>query len=229
MELDQVLRTTGAVRDFTGEPVDDEVLFRVLDNARFAPSGGNRQGVHVTVVRDRATRERLVELSLPGARRYTAQGAAGEVPWNPVDPPGVDDATISATEVPDRFTEPLLTAAVVLVVTVDLGAVAATDQDLDRIAVVPGGSVYPLAWNILLAARQEGLGGTFTTMLVAEEPAVKELLRIPEQHALACVIPLGHPVKQPRRLTRREVPEFVTLETYDGTPFTTDRTNDATS
>jgi nitroreductase len=220
MELDEILRTTGAVREFTDEPVSDELLYRVLDNARFAPSGGNRQGAHVIVVRDRATRERLVELSLVGARRYTAQGAAGEVPWNPITPTAVSAEEIAATEVPDRFTEPLLTAAAVLVLTVDLGAVAATDQELDRIGVIAGGSIYPLAWNILLAARQEGLGGTFTTMLVAAEPAVRELLAIPENHALACVIPLGHPVKQPKRLTRRPVEEFVTLETYDGEPFT---------
>ena len=219
MELDEILRTTGAVREFTDEPVSDDVLHRILDSARFAPSGGNRQGAHVTVVRERATRERLVELSLPGARRYTAQGIAGEVPWNPVTPTAVSDGTIAATDVPDRFSTPLLTAAAVLVVTVDLGAVAATDQDLDRIGVVAGGSIYPLAWNILLAARQEGLGGTFTTMLVAQEPAVRELLAIPEHHALACVIPLGHPVHQPRRLTRREVADFVTLETYDGEPL----------
>lgn len=219
MELDEILRTTGAVRDFTDEPVPDEVLHRILDTARFAPSGGNRQGAHVTVVRDRATRERLVELTLPGARRYLAQGANGEVPWNPLEPPRVDEATIAATEVSGRFTEPLLTAAAVLVVTVDLGAVAATDQELDRIGVIAGGSVYPLAWNILLAARQEGLGGTFTTMLAAEEPAVRALLRIPDGHALAAVIPIGHPVKQPRRLTRRPVEEFATLEAYDGEPF----------
>jgi nitroreductase len=219
MELDDVLHTTGAVREFTGEPVPDEVLHRILDTARFAPSGGNRQGAHVTVVRDRSLRERLVELSLPGARRYVAQGAHGEVPWNPLEPPRVSDDVIAATEVPGRFTEPLLTAAAVLVVSVDLGAVAATDQELDRVGLVAGGSVYPLAWNILLAARQEGLGGTFTTMLVAQEPAVRELLGIPAQHALACVIPLGHPVRQPRRLTRQPVEEFVTLETFDGEPF----------
>ena len=63
------------------------------------------------------------------------------------------------------------------------------------------------------------MGGTFTTMLVTEEPAVRELLNVPENHALACVIPIGHPVKQPKRLTRQPVEEFVTLETYDGEPF----------
>ncbi len=54
MDLYDVMRTTGAVREFTDDPLPDEVLERILDNARFAPSGGNRQGAHVIVVRDRA-------------------------------------------------------------------------------------------------------------------------------------------------------------------------------
>jgi nitroreductase len=56
MELYEVMRTTGAVREFTGEPLPDEVLERILENARFAPSGGNRQGSRVIVVRDTQTR-----------------------------------------------------------------------------------------------------------------------------------------------------------------------------
>ena len=56
MDLIDTLRTTGAVREFTDEPVPDEVLARVLDTARFAPSGGNRQGWRVVVVRDPDTR-----------------------------------------------------------------------------------------------------------------------------------------------------------------------------
>ena len=79
----------------------------------------------------------------------------------------------------------------VLVVCVDLRVVAALDQHLDRIGIVGGGSVYPLVWNILLAARNEGFGGTITTMAVAEEPRLKELLGIPESYAVACVVPLA--------------------------------------
>ena len=52
MELSEVMRTTAAVRSFTDDPVPPDILHRVLDNARFAPSGGNQQGWHVTVVRD---------------------------------------------------------------------------------------------------------------------------------------------------------------------------------
>jgi nitroreductase len=76
VDLYDVMRTTFAPREFTGEP--DRTLYRILDNARFAPSGGNRQAVRIIVVRDRC--DRIAELSVPGARRYVAQlgGGAGD-------------------------------------------------------------------------------------------------------------------------------------------------------
>ncbi len=219
MDLYDVMRSTPATREFTGDPVPDEVLHRILDHARFAPSGGNRQGSRIIVVRDPATRERLAELNLPAARRYLAQIAAGESPWNPLEKPGPTAEEMAATDVPPAFTRPLLTAGAVLVVWVDLRVVAAMDQDLDRIGLISGASVYPLVWNILLAARNEGLGGTITTMAVAEESAMRELFGVPEELALAAVVPIGKPVREITKLRRAPVAEFVTRERFDGEPF----------
>jgi len=219
MELYDVMRTTFAVREFTGDSLPDPVLYRILDNARFAPSGGNRQGAHVTVVRDATVRQRLGELAVPGARRYFAQLAAGENPWNPVEPTGVAAETIAGIAVPDEFTAPFRRAAVVLVVTVDLTYVAAMDQHLNRIGVVSGASVYPLVWNILLAARNEGYGGTLTTMAIPEEVQIRDLLGIPDTHAVAALIPLGKPVKQLSKLRRRPVEEFTSRDRFEGPPF----------
>ena len=216
MDLYDVMRTTGAVRRFTDDPLPDDVLARILDHARFAPSGGNRQGVHVIAVRERATRDALATLTQTGARRYIAQQRNGEAPWNPVHPMGVTPDEVAATEVPAEQTLPLLTAAVVLVVCVDLSVVAAFDQDLDRVGVIAGASVYPFVWNVLLAARNEGYGGVLTTMAVAEEPAVKNLLGIPDEYAVAAVLPLGRPQRQVTKLTRKPVAEFATRERFDG-------------
>ncbi|WP_193605448.1 nitroreductase family protein [Nocardioides dongkuii] len=219
MDLYDAMRTTPAVREFTDDPLPDEVLHRILDHARFAPSGGNRQGTRIVVVRDAATRARLAELNEPAGRRYVAQIGAGQSPWNPLEPPLPTPEEIAATPVPESFTRPVLTAAAVLVVLVDLDLVAATDQHLDRVGLVSGASVYPLVWNVLLAARAEGFGGTITTMAVAEEPAVLELLGVPGHYALAAVVPLGRPVRELTRLSRLEVGEFVTRERFDGEPF----------
>ena len=107
----------------------------------------------------------------------------------------------------------------VLVISVDLSVVAALDHELDRISVAAGGSIYPLVWNILLAARNEGYGGTVTTMTIAQEPQVRALLGIPEMQALAAIVPLGKPTRQLTKLRRQSVEEFVTSERFGGKAF----------
>jgi len=219
MELYDVMRSTPAVREFNDDPLPEDILGRILDNARFAPSGGNRQGVRVIVVRAEETRSALANLALTAARQYAAQILNGESPWNPLRPTSVNASTIKATEAAPQMWTPLREAPVVLVICLDLRVVAATDQDLDRIAVVPGASVYPFVWNVLLAARNEGYGGVLTTMAVAEEPRVKDLLGIPDPYVVAAIVPLGKPVRQVKQLRRRPVAEFTTRERFDGTPF----------
>jgi len=220
MELYDVMRTTFAARDFTDDPLPDATLYKILENARFAPTGGNRQGGQVIVVRDRKTREALSALTIPAAKRYTAQVKAGENPWNSIDPPTVDAETIEQTTPPSRLTDTVLRAAVVLIVCVDLKVVASMDQYLERVGVISGASIYPFVWNILLAARHEGYGGTITTMAVAQEPKLQELLGIPEHVAVCAIMPLGKPVKQLTKLKRNSVSSFTVLEQWDGEPLT---------
>ena len=218
MELYEVMRTAFAAREFTDDPLPDKVLIRILDHARFAPSGGNRQGWRIIAVRDRQTRTRLVELSGPAIKRYIAQVKAGENPWNTVHPSYVSDETIESTPSTSFLTDQFTQSQVVLLVCVDLAVVASMDQYLDRIGVISGASIYPFAWNILLAARNEGFGGTLTTFLSATEPEVQELLGIPPEFALAAAITLGKPVKQLTRLTRKSVAEFAVREHWGGEP-----------
>jgi nitroreductase len=219
MELYEVMRTTFAAREFTDDPVLDEVLYDVFENARFAPSGGNRQGNRVIVVRDDATREAFSKLAEPVAKRYAAQRAAGESPWNSVFPTSVDDATIAATAAPAALTDSYRSARVVLVFIVDLKLVASMDQYLDRVGVISGASIYPFVWNVLLGLRQAGFGGTITTLPVAREADIQALLHIPPHFAVAALVPVGKPVKQLTKLTRRSVEEIAVHERFDGTPF----------
>src|SRR5690349_15164283 len=91
MELREAIRTTGAVRVFTGEHVDDVTVHGILDEARFAPSGGNRQGWRGAVVKDRSIRHQLGALMQPVWNEYTAQGATGATPFNVVEEVEVPD------------------------------------------------------------------------------------------------------------------------------------------
>ena len=222
MELIPTLRTTGAIRDFLPDPVPDEVLHRILDSARFAPSGGNRQGWHVVVVKDAATRTALRDSYLPGWYEYLAQRMAGLTPWAPITNRDAEARAIaSAAAMPGTgFPENLAEAPAVLVVLADLRALAAVDRDLPRYTLAGGASVYPFVWSILLAAREEGLGGVITTMAIRREQEVKELLDAPDEMVVAAVVVLGRPVHQPTRLTRAPVESFTTIDRVQGDAFT---------
>ena len=219
MELNDVIRTAFSAREFTGEALPDAVLHDILEHARFAPSGGNRQGNRVIVVRDPQIREALAKLAEPAAKRYAAQRAAGENPWNSIVPSALADSDFERIRPPRLLTHPFRTASVVLVFVVDLKVVASTDQYLDRVGVISGASIYPFVWNVLLGARQAGFGGTITTLAVACEPEVQALLGIPSDFAVAAVVPLGRPVTQLTKLRRRRVGEIATRERFDGDSF----------
>ena len=219
MELKDVMRTTFAARDFTDEQIPDRELYAILDDARFAPSGGNRQGWKVLVIQDSAKRRQLADLCMPTVRRYVAEVKAGENPWNTVHPTQVDEETVAATEITWPMLDQIESVPTVLVVAVDLSVLACFDKDLDRVGIVGGASIYPFVWNILLAARDRGYGGTITTFLTGREPDARAVLGLPEHYAVAALLPLGRPVKQLTRLRRRTVEEFTSIDGWDGEPL----------
>jgi nitroreductase len=224
MELRAVMRTTPATREFTDEPVPDEVLHAILDVARFAPSGGNRQGWQVIVLQDPAIRARIRDLYVLSWREYMAHVHQGLVAFAPIDDghwtgPAVDLEQARNTPAPMPFADHLDEVPVLLLLVVELAALAVLDNGLDRQSIVGGGSVYPFGHNILLAARDAGLGGVMTTALCRQEPAVKALLGIPDTHALAAMLALGHPARQVTKLRRAAVEEFTTVDRFDGPAF----------
>ena len=213
------MRTTFAAREFLNQEISNEQIFRILDNARFAPSGGNRQGWKVIVVKKEETREALVPLIEPIFRRYLAQVQAGESPWNTINETSLTQGEIDRQVLPKNFIENLVRAPLLLFVFLDLSVVASFDSELDRVGVISGASIYPFVWNILLAAREEGLGGTITTFVGGSESELRDLLRVPDHYAFSAMIPIGKPNKQLTRLTRNPVKSFAVLETFDGASF----------
>lgn len=211
MELDEVMRSTATVRYYTDEPVDDATLHRVFERARFAPNGGNRQGWKVIVVRDPQLRHQLRDLYLEPWREYSARARSAGGPM-------AAPRTTRVLDAADDFAENLHTIPVHLVVCVRIDAMNITDDKLGRPSIVGGASIYPFVQNVLLACRDEGLGAALTTILCLVEPAVRELLDIPDEYAVAAFVPVGHPDPQrsPRRLSRAAVEDFAVVDRFAG-------------
>jgi len=224
MELSEVMRSTHACRRYRPDPVPDDVFHRAIELARFAPQGGNRQGVRFVIVRDPAKKRRLGELyMIPWRESYEAVKAGLEsIPSRS----GVEKSVrlgfsdpLRAHEETNRFAERFGEHPAIVVVCVDPSLVHPTDIDLDRLSIVGGASVYPMAWSLCLALRDQGVATTFTTLLVAHEPEVKELLEIPDEYVTACHIVAGYPERPfPTRLRRLPVSELAFTDTF-GVPL----------
>jgi nitroreductase len=212
MDLYEAMRRAPTTRRFTSEPISRETLWRVLDNARFAPSGGNRQSWRVIAVEDAERRRALRDLYQPHWRAYMERTGGAAILATPGD---FDPALVRRIEQVNDFAKHLDEVPLHLVVCSQLGDLAIVDAELDRPSIVGGASVYPFVQNILLGLRAEGLGGALTTLLTPAEIEVKRLLAIPDGVALAAYVLVGHRADPwPKRLARKPVEEFAFAERY---------------
>lgn len=211
MDLVEAMRQTPGCREYRDDPVPDEVLFRVLDSARFAPSGGNRQGWRVVVVRNAQTKQALEDLYVAPWSRYVLEHYGTQETMT-------EDRKRRVAEA-DRMAASMHAVPVHLLVWLDLSVVAVTDAHADRPSVVAGGSVFPFIQNLQLAARNEGLGTRITTLLSGEEEKVRALVGAPDGWALGAMVLIGWPVRLPTRLSREPVSSFAWNERFDGEQF----------
>jgi nitroreductase len=228
VELNDAMRTTHACRYYKPDDVPDEVFYKAVEMARFGPQGGNRQPVRFIVVRDPDKKRQMQEWYLQEWKPY--YNAAIESVATASDTSlAADSGTEKATWIghakaekalrdADHFAEHIGEHPTMVVVCADISATHPTDTDLDRLSIVGGGSIYPLAQNLCLALRDQGVATTFTTLLVAHEPKVKQLLDIPDEYSTACHIVAGYPRDGfPKKLTRLPVEDLAFVDTYGNT------------
>ena len=207
----EVMRTLKAVRRLRPDPIPDEVLSRVLEAPAWAPTGGNRQPWRMVVVKDRARKQRMGELYSLSWNQYAKRYR--QVP--PETPSDVRQRMERTVRAGDYLASHFGEVPVVVVFCFNPKEMAITDAKLERPSVVGGGSVYPSVQNLLLACRAEGLGCVLTTLLCEHEPAVRELLSIPQPWGTAAAIPIGYPVGRGHGpLLRRRVEELAFLDAW---------------
>ena len=212
MELSEVMRTMSGVRLYLPRDVPDEVLYAALDDARFAPSGGNRQPWRVVVVRDLDMRRKVSEISSREWSNYTAK-------WYP-PPSELTPAKARKLKEGTDYHANMHQAPVLLFVWAELESLALMDRDLDRVSFVGGGSVYPFVQNLQLALSARGVGSRITSLAVPAESEWTELMSVPPGYGLAAVMTIGYPEWKATRLTRNRVETFARRESFDGPPLT---------
>jgi nitroreductase len=209
MDALEAMRTIGTCRRYKPDDVPDEVVYRAVEAARFAPQGGNRQPTRLVVVRDRATKERLRDLYLvPWRKYYEAASSGGQAL-------GEYDSAQRAADAANEFAHGLADVPLIIVVCARIDALHITDKDQGRPSVVGGASIYPFVQNLCLALRVEGVATTITTLLCEYEAEVKELLGIPDEYLTACHVAAGYPERGfPTKLRRMAVEETTFLDRF---------------
>ena len=206
MELLDAINTNGTCRYYTQEPVDGDLIVRLLQAAQKGPSGSNRQPVQFLVVRDAQKRQAIEDLYLPIWDKYMENALSGA--WKV----GGNNKFLERA---DHFARNMAKVPVLLVVCFNIEDIQPVDAGLDRPSVVGGSSIYPVVQNFMLAARNAGLGTTLTTLLCLAEDQLKEVLGIPPHVGTAAVVALGWPEKPfPKKLKRRPLSEVTFGDTY---------------
>ena len=170
MEFSETVRRRRMVRNYLADPVPEELLDRILDRARRAPSAGFTQGQSFVVVTDAATRAAIARLA-----HEDEYVAAGFDPWLSRAPVHVVVCTSEAAY-RARYSEP------------DKAATAQAQEWPVPYWYVDAGAALML---LLLAAVDGGLAAGFAGSHSLS--GIADLLEIPPEVAPIGLVTLGYP------------------------------------
>ncbi len=177
MDIFEVINSQRAMRRLKPDPVPEELIWKLLDAAVKAPSGGNRQPWNFIVIRDDETKTKIAEWYLDGWNKT----------YGPVKQAAMASPTTARTYASaDHLANHLAEVPVIIIATINTAGVAPVSTS--------GASISPAVQNLMLAARALGLGTTITTLHRTHEAEVKQLLGVPEGVDTMALIPLGYPV-----------------------------------
>lgn len=205
--LERFLRRRRSIRRFRVQPVEQAKVDRLLDIARYAPTGGNVQGVHYAIL----TGEKIRQLELATADFYRQLiRRLG----NPVG--RVMVRQVVGAEAMDRLLQgvPDLKR--------DVGRVERNEKgychNAPLVILIHGGREYATipedccfaTYHLVLAAEALGLGSCligFITAAAAHRKAVRDLVELPDGHRIYATLAVGYPAERFFRLVPRDPPK----------------------
>jgi nitroreductase len=187
MSADAVLTTTRAVRKRLdlSRPVDLAVVKECLTIALQAPSGSNRQEWQWLVVTDAAQRAAIGDVYRKACTAYLeSERAAGKLFADDPERSAVQQRVHSSVA---ALADTMGQVPVLLIPCIQIGR----DLPAGNQAGV-WASLLPAAWSFMLAARTRGLGTVWTTLHLAYESEVADILDLPAGVHQAALIPTAY-------------------------------------
>lgn len=217
--LFEIMYSLRSMRRLKPDPVPDELVWKLIDAAVRAPSGGNTQPWRFLVIRDAETKRFIQERYRRGWDRYVQANlkAAAEaaVPMTEAEAAARAKMIGAATHLAEHLHE----APVLLLVCMQPRKM---DLPPDPESQPPSpaalyASIFPAVQNILLACRAHGLGATLTTLHLLYERAIKTKLGIPDEIETVALIPIGWPLGKFGPTTRAPIETLTYWDTWGTT------------
>jgi nitroreductase len=206
MPLEEAMRTQRQIRRLEPDPVDDELVLKLIELALEAPTGGNQQNWEFVVVKDRALKEQLGRYN---RQAWTIYGGLGRIAMR--DRPDMLRILKAVDWQAKHFTDiPVVIVACLRGLRPILPPVAASSYY---------GSIYPSVQNLLLAARSAGLGAGVITLPLWSTLLVRRTLGLPWTVTPCAVVPIGWPKGKYGPTRRRPAGDVVHLDRYGNQPF----------
>lgn len=196
--VDELLTTTRSVRkrlDLT-RPVSRDVILECVRLAMQAPTASNAQDWRWLVITDADKRAAIADIYGSIGAEYLAQAAA--------------TASDPQTQRVYRSAAGLTKTLAQVPVHVIPCLLQPIDETNRLVAASAWASIIPAGWSFLLALRSRGLGSVWTTMHLAKEREVGELLGIPDTVTQAALFPVAYTIGTDFRPAARPPAETIT-------------------
>jgi F420 biosynthesis protein FbiB-like protein len=198
----QIIKDRRSVKEYLPRKVSKEILFRILEAGKWAPSAHNAQPWRFIVIRDSAIKQKLAK---DMACRWNEDMSKNGLP-------GKQRESIMKVS-----TERFGNASVIIVACL-------TMEDMDEYKderrkkieyVMAVQSVAAAIENILLAAHCEGLGACWFCAPLFCPDIVRKTLKIPEHLDPQALITLGYPARKPNSPLRKSLDDIVHQEWWE--------------
>ncbi|AQT83162.1 nitroreductase [Mycolicibacterium litorale] len=200
--VDELLSTTRAVRkrlDVT-RPVERGVILECLQLATQAPTASNNQDWRWVVVTDADKRAAIAEIYNSVGEQYLAHAAS------------------TAEDTQTRRVYQSAATLTAILADVPVHVIPCIEKRVEGVPLVAAASAWasiiPAAWSFLLALRSRGLGSVWTTLHLAKEREVAELLGIPQTVTQVALLPVAYTIGTDFKPAAR--PPVQTITSWNG-------------
>lgn len=191
MTVLEAINSLRSVRQFKPDPVPRKIINTILEAASKAASGSNTQPWHFIVVEDPKVKAKL---TIPMLEKWMMRLSGSHM-------------SDRKKQVYDEATEMLRNTEktpVIIYCCLDLNKIGQGEE-------VRYASIFPAVQNLMLAAHSLGLGSCLTihgSTPTRGEPEVKNLLGVPEDVKISCLVYLGYPLRKHKPPKRKPIENF---------------------